>query len=110
MNKKEFEKLIQEYSNKGFEYGKPIKYLEFRNNATKQDFEKDLSDFEDLEIIEKQKRDGEVRHALYFIYSKNKGRVYVIKLAEKIRIITIYPLGRKTLNKFRKKGLYTEKP
>jgi len=56
--------------------------------------------------IEKQERNGEIRYALYFVYSGKKGRVYVLTFKEKIRVITIYPLGRKTLSKYKKKGLY----
>jgi len=92
--------LIKKYKNKGFEYGKPIKYLEFRNSCTKKEMEEEILNFENLEFVEKQFREEEARYALYFIYSGARGRVYVLRFTDKIRIVTVYPLGRTTLKNY----------
>ena len=94
--------LIEEYKNKGFEYGKPIEYLEFRNSITKEEIEKEILNLENLEFVGKQFIEGDTRYALYYIYSGSKGRVYVVKFTDKIRIITIYPLGRTTLRNYKR--------
>ena len=33
---------MEEYKDKGFEYGKPIDYLEFRNGCNHKEFEKEI--------------------------------------------------------------------
>lgn len=99
----EVKKLIKKYAKEDIEYAKPLDYLLFRNKATKESFEKDLFNFKKLEFTEKQTKGKETRYALYFVYNRRKGRVYAIKFDKKIKIITIYPLGKKTLLKYRKK-------
>ncbi len=94
--------LIEKYKDKGFEYGKPIEYLEFRNSISKEEIEKEILSLENLEFVEKQFIEEDTRYALYYIYSGSRGRVYVIRFIDKIRIITIYPLGRVTLKGYKK--------
>ena len=94
--------LLEKYKDKGFEYGKPIKYLEFRNSCSIKEMEKEILNSDNLEFVEKQFIEEETRYALYFIYSGSRGRVYVLKFTDKIRIITIYPLGRTTLKNYKK--------
>ena len=36
----EIKALITEYREKGFEWGKPVDYLEFRNGCSKEDMER----------------------------------------------------------------------
>ncbi len=98
----EFMVLIEKYKNKGFEYGKPISYLEFRNSCTKEEMEAEILDYKNLEFVAKQFVLGETKYALYFVYSGARGRVYVLKFGDKIRIITVYPLGRTTLKNYEK--------
>ena len=98
----EVKELIKKNKTKGFEYGKPVDYLCFRNKAKKEDFESDLINCKDLKLAIKQEREGEIRYILYFVYSSRRGRAYAIVCREKIRIITIWPLGRRTLKKYRK--------
>lgn len=99
----EVKSLVVKYSNLGIEYGKPLDYLLARNKISEEDIRKDLFEFNSLKFIEKQQKNGETRYALYFVYSRKRGRVYVIKFGSKLRIITIYPLGKKTLRKYRVK-------
>jgi len=99
----EVKRLIEKFKERGFEYGRPKEYLEFRNGTSIKEIEKELLEQRDLKFIEKQLREGEKRYKLYYVYNKRKGRVYVITFRNKIRIITIYPLGPGTLNKYHKK-------
>lgn len=94
--------LIERYKDKGFEYGKPVEYLEFRNSCTHEEMEKEILNLENLEFVEKQYIEGETRYVVYFVYSGNRGRVYILKFTDKIRIISVYPLGRETLKNYKK--------
>ena len=98
----EIKELIEKYMSKGFEYGKPMDFLLPRIKASKEEVENEIINCKDLRFIEKQKREGETRYVLYFVYSRSKGRVYVITFTDKIIIITAYPLGKKTLKKYHK--------
>jgi len=95
--------FISEYKEKGFEWGKPVDYLEFRNGCSEEDMKKEIIDYKNVEFVEKQKEQGETRYKLYFVYSSKKGRVYVLKFTEKIRVITVYPIGRRTLKNYKRK-------
>lgn len=99
----EIKSLIDKYKERGFEWGKPIDYLEFRNGLSKEEMEKEILDYNNVEFVEKQKEQGENRYKIYFVYSSKKGRVYVLTFREKIRIITIYPIGRQTLRNYKRK-------
>jgi len=102
--KEEFVSLMRKYSKENVEFGKDLDYLCFRNNCKKENFLEDLFSYETLKVVVKQKRNGEERFVLYYIYSERRGRVYVFKFyPEKIRIITIYPIGNKTLRKYNKR-------
>ncbi|MBS3074706.1 hypothetical protein J4447_04640 [Candidatus Pacearchaeota archaeon] len=50
-------------------------------------------------------RDGDKRYKTYHVYSGNTGRVYVITFTDKIRIITIYPLGKSTMRRYKRAKL-----
>jgi len=95
--------LIEKYKDNGFEWGKPIDYLEFRNGCSKEEMEKEILDCGNAEFVEKQKEQGETRYKLYFVYSSKTGRVYVLKFTGRIRVITIYPIGRHTLKNYKVK-------
>jgi len=99
----ELKENIKKYKDKGFEYGKPIKYLEFRNGISKEEIEKEIIELNNIEFVERQNIESEKRYKLYYIYSSRSGRVYVLKFTEKIRIITIYPLGRTTLKNYKRR-------
>jgi hypothetical protein len=105
----EVKELLNRFITNGFEFGKPIKLLSFKSGGlTEEQIKKELFNFDFLEFSHKQEREKETRYLLYFIYSKKNGRAFVITFREKIRIITIFPLGEHTLkkyyrNKFKKK-------
>ena len=102
--KDDFVRILRRYNPESVEFGKDLAYLCFRNNASKEEFVNEIFSPENLQIIEKQEINNEERFALYFIYSKTRGRVYILRFySEKIRVITIFPLGRRTLNKYFKR-------
>jgi len=100
---KEIKGLLKNYKKGNIVFGKNEDYILNRINTTKEEVFIDLLLNEFLEFVEKQKKKNEIRYALFFIYSKRKGRVYIVKLGNNLRIITAYPIGRKTLIKYRKK-------
>lgn len=99
----ELKELIDKYKDKGFEWGKPIEYLEFRNGYSKEEMEKEILDYQNVEFVEKQREQEETRFKLYIVYSSKTGRVYVLRFTEKIIIITVYPIGRQTLKNYKRK-------
>ena len=99
----ELKEMIKKHKDKGFRYAKPIDFLLERISDTKENIEKELIDFKGLKFCEKQERKGETRYLLYYIYSNRNERVYAIAFEDKIVIITIFPIGKKTLKKCKKK-------
>lgn len=96
--------LIEKYKKGGIVYGKPLDILLSRIKSSKKEVEEEVFTLKNLEFVEKQIKDYETRYSLFFVYGGNKGRIYVITFRDKnIRIITIFPLGRKSLRKYRKK-------
>ena len=65
----ELKEIIEKYKDKGFEWGKPTEYLEFRNGCSKEEMEKEILDCSNAEYVEKQRVQEESRYKLYFIYS-----------------------------------------
>jgi hypothetical protein len=98
----ELKELIDKFRDKGFEWGKPIDYLEFRNGCSKEEMEKEILDYSDTEYVEKQRLMEETSYKLYFIYSSKTGRVYVLRFTTKIRVITVYPLSGVTIKKYKR--------
>ncbi len=94
--------LIEGYKERGFEYGKPIGYLEFRNSMRRKEMEEEVLSCVDLKYVDKQYVNAEKRYALYYVYSGSRGRTYVLRFCEKIRIVTVYPIGRMTLRKYKR--------
>ncbi len=78
-----------------------------RNNTIVEKMKEEVLNPKGLIFTEKQQveYDGEKeeRFRCYFIYSNNRGRCYVLKFDNQIRIITVFPLGRTTLKRYRKK-------
>lgn len=110
ITKEEFQKILAKYSKENVEFGKDLDYLCFRNNSSKEEFIEEIFSLEHLELINRQEKDKEERFALYFIYSKSRGRVYVLRFyPERIRVITIFPIGKRTLKKYFKRKLKKDK-
>ena len=45
----------------------------------------------------------EERFRCYFVYSRNRRRCYILNFNDKIKVITVFPLGRTTLKRYRKR-------
>lgn len=102
----EVKKLTERYKKEDIIFGKSLDFLLYRIKVGKEDIENEILSCNNLSFAQKQVKDGETRYALFFIYSKRKGRKYIITFRNNnLRIITIFPLGRKTLKRYRKKGL-----
>jgi hypothetical protein len=98
--------LIGKYRKGGIVFGKDTAFLLRRTKLSEKEIKNEVFSCKDLSFTGKQEKDGEVRYALFFVYGKRKGRKYVVTFRDgNIRIITVFPLGRKTLRRYRKKGL-----
>ena len=101
--------LIKDYSKEQIIFTKKDKlaWLCKRNNTTVDKMQDEILSLNNLESVESQEvehlGEKEKRFRCYFLYSNSKGRCYVLKFDEKIRVITVFPLGRLTLRKYRKK-------
>jgi len=102
-NLNEVRELIDKLKSNGFEYGKPLDYFLKRNRVLEEiEFKQDILNLKNLVKIVKQSYPNEVRYVLYFVYSSKIGRVYTLTFRDRIRVITIFPLGRTTLRKYKK--------
>ncbi len=102
----EVKEIIERYKKEDIEYGKDLNFFVRRLKVTKEEIDEEILKCDNLSFTEKQIKENEIRYALFFVYTKRKGRKYVITFrGSKLRIITIFPLGKKTLRKYRKKGL-----
>lgn len=103
MNLIKLKEKLSEYKKEDVIFGKVEKYILERINSSREEVVAEILSCKNLDFVEAQNRGDETRYVLFFIYSKKIGRVYVIKFNSKLRIITAYPLGRKTLLKYKKK-------
>ena len=102
----EVKKLIQNYKSGGIVFGKDVDFILKRIKSNRENIEKEIFTCKNLYHTDKQEKDNEIRYSLYFIYSQRKGRQYVLTFRDNnIRIITTFPLGRRTIKKYKKKGL-----
>lgn len=102
----EVKDIIKKYKKEDIIFGKRLDSLMSRVKSNKQETEDEILNCNNLSLTEKQNKGGEIRYKLYFLYSNKKGRGYVITFRDaNLRIITIFPLGRKTIKKYKKKGL-----
>ena len=105
---KEVKEIIKQYEKEDIEYGKSLDFFVRRLKVEKDEIDNEILACENLFFTEKQLRNGEVRYALFFVYSRRNGRKYVVMFKKsKLRIITVIPLGKRTLKKYRKKDLKT---
>lgn len=100
--------LIQKHKKGDISFGKSLNFLLSRIKLNQEEVEEEIFNCNNLVFTEKQIRNEEIRFALYFVYSRKRGRKYILTFKEnKLKIITAFPLGRKTLKKYKKKGLNT---
>jgi hypothetical protein len=84
-----------------------ITWLCARNKSMVNKMKRELLDSKQLVFTEKQEviYEGkkEERYKCYFVYSNTRGRCYVIRFNDVIKVITVFPLGRTTLKKYRRR-------
>ncbi len=103
---KEVIELIKRYRKENIIFGKAWDFLYRRVKISEEEVKKEILNCKNLAFAEEQIKNGEKRYALFFIYGGKRGRKYVINFrCFQIRIITIIPLGRTTIKRYRKKGL-----
>lgn len=100
----EVKSLIKKYEKQNIVFGKDIDFLLKRIEISKEQIEEEILSCNNLSLVEKQVKGEEKRYVLFFVHSSRKGRQYVVTFREKeLRIITIFPLGRRTLKRYGKK-------
>ena len=100
---------IKNYSEESITFTK-IKLIEWlckRNNSTVEEMKNEIINLKSITHVEKQEVEHEgqaqERFRCYFVYSRNKGRCYVLKFNHEVKIVTAFPLGRTTLKRYRKR-------
>lgn len=102
-------KKVKRYdlSNIIFTKTKLLGWLEQRNKCSKDELKNEIHNPKNLVHVEKQildyKGNKEERYRCYFVYSGSRGRCYILKFNSNIKVITVFPLGRITLRKYKKK-------
>ena len=84
-----------------------LSWLEQRNKSTIQDLKTEIYHPTNLKFVEKQEvtfqDKKEIRYKCYYIYSGSRGRCFILAFNSQIKVITVFPLGRITLSKYRKR-------
>jgi len=84
-----------------------IDWLCRRNNSTVEEMINEVINSKDLVFSEKQEaeydREIEIRFRCYFVYSRNRGRCYILRFNHQIKVVTVFPLGRTTLKRYRRR-------
>jgi len=82
-------------------------FLERRNKITIEEMKEELQTAEHLVFAHKQiityQGKNEERFRCYFVYSNTKGRCYILRFNHQVKVITVFPLGRKTLVKYKRR-------
>jgi hypothetical protein len=77
------------------------------NNMIVEEMKEEVLNPANLTFTEEQQIEyegkKEERFRCYFVYSNNRGRCYILKFDKQIKVITVFPLGRTTLKRYRKR-------
>ncbi len=104
----ELKKKVKSYDKDKIVFTKNNPDLIFRRiNRSEEEIKEEILNSAGLVFVNKQEVDfketKETRYACYHIRSNSKGRCYILNFNHQIKVITAIPLGRKTLNKYRKR-------
>lgn len=100
----EIKEFLKKHKGKNIRFAKDKSLLFERIKATEREVEEEIFNCRGLEYTEKQEKEGEIRYALFFVYSKKRGRIYILTFSEnELIIITAFPMGRRTLRRYTKK-------
>lgn len=84
-----------------------VDWLCIRNKFTVEEMKEEVLNSKYLVFTERQEVEyegvKEVRFRCYFVYSRNRGRCYILRFNHQIKIITVFPLGRTTLKRYRRR-------
>ena len=89
-----------------WEFGKPEEIIshDFPQKLGYKDLKEILLNLGEVEFTHKEKRNGEYRYTIYLRDFKLGGKAIVITFRHKhIRVITAFPLGRRTFRKYNRK-------
>lgn len=82
-------------------------FLERRNKIGIEEMKQELQSLKHLVFAHRQTitylGKDEERFRCYFIYSNTKGRCYILRFNHQVKVITVFPLGRKTLVKYKRR-------
>lgn len=99
-------KLIKKFMDNSWEFGKSEEIIshDFPQRLTYDEIKRILSSLKNPEFTHREKRDNEYRYTIYTKDSKYSGKTFVITFRNKnIRVITAFPMGRKTYIKYNRK-------
>ncbi len=101
--------IIRKYTTENVQFTKShmLDWLSHRNGCSIQDMKEEIIGLKNFVFAERQVIDfqgqQEIRYRCYFVYSHSRGRCYIIRTNHALKVITVFPLGRQTLTKYRKK-------
>ena len=100
-------KKVKRYSSVEFTKINLLSWLEKRNKCTLAEMKGEVLSAQKLVFTEKQKISfegkKEERYKCYFVYSGSKGRCYILRFNKTLKIITVFPIGRITLRRYKKR-------
>lgn len=99
----EVKEIIKKYSKEDIEFLKPLDYLSKRNSLSEENIKEEIIKCDKLAYTEKQDKPSGTRYAMFFKYSNKRGRCYVLEFKDKLSVVTIYPIGRRTLKRYVRK-------
>lgn len=104
----ELKNKVKLYDKNGVVFTKNNPELIFKRiNRSEEEIKEEILNSIGLVFVDKQEIEfkgiKEIRYACYHIHSNSKGRCYILNFNHEIKVITAIPLGRKTLNKYRKR-------
>ncbi len=87
---------------------KLLNWLEKRNKSTIQDLKTEVHNSTNLVFVAKQEGEfqgsKEIRYKCYHIFSGSRGRCFILTFNNSnIKVITVFPLGRTTISKYKKR-------
>lgn len=86
---------------------KLLDWLAKRNKDSIENMKKEVLSLKTMVFAERQVREHKgkyrERFACYLTYSNTRGRRYVLEFDKGLKIITVHPLGRMTLTRYRKR-------
>lgn len=108
MDLEELKNKLKSYKREDIVFTKPnLEILLSDRKLDRNELIEEILSLKNLKYIETEERIhkgiNELRYRLYFVYSRSRGRFYVVRFNSKLKIITVFRLGRKTLNRYKRR-------